>query len=443
MKKTLLILIAIFFVTSFGFSQKDIIKIKKFNPKNSIWVMDVMKSYTGQGATGWDFDYTEVVQSRNSHGLATLIETSEKIEGTASWRNKYHAEIAYFDNDTTSEYKLNEWNISGNNWVSDYSYYETKDEDGKLIIHYERGWDDTYQTFTQGNKEIYTYDVGGLKTIKEDRDWNNNTWEEYSKTYFSYDGNNNCIEELEKRYISSGVWRDNWKTQYTYNAENKKLTEQQWGYDSYWEEWFDYSKTTYTYYDNGLIQEEFTEKYDYDNSQWYDLAKTKYYYLANGLLEYKEELDLQEPDNNLKYEYTYNADNQETSFFLYSWNGSDWTRFYKVYDNYDTNGNQIDFYSQLLDGTWNNFQKEEYTWNEFATDVSNIKINEVNIYPNPASDIININLDTEKIFSCEIVDIYGKIVLKSNTKKVVISKLPASVYFIRVNNQKVAKFIKE
>jgi len=454
--KTLLL---IFVTINISFAQKNISNIEKHSinilkkaSKGNIWVMDVMKSYTGQGATEWDFDYTEIVKTRNSKGLPTLIETEEKIEGTESWRNKYHAELSHFSNDTVSEYKLNEWNITEDNWVNDYSYYETKDETGKILIHYTRDWQDENQIFNQGNKEIYTYNLDGLKEIKEDKDWNytESIWEDFSKTYYYYDTNNNDTLELQKRFISTDNWRDNWKTKYTYDANNRKILEQQWGYDSYWDEWFDYSKTTILYYDNGLLKEEFTEKYDYDNSGWYDLSKTKYFYNANNLLDYKEELDLQESTNNLKYVYTYNEDNQETTFFLYDWNGSEWILFYKVFDHYDANGNQSDYYSQVSDGTWKNYLKEEYTWNEFFVNINELSQYDFTVFPNPVSNVLTIQNNLQKNYNIEIIDITGEIIFgtssKSSTLELNISNYPNGTYFVNVisdNKKRSFSFIKK
>ncbi len=456
--KSIVTIITILISINSIFSQKETSKIEKFSQgilqktsKGNIWVMDVMKSYTGQGATDWDFDYTEIVKGRNSKGLPTLIETEEKIEGTASWRNKYHAELSHFDNDTVSEYKLKEWNISGNSWLSDYSYYETKDETGKVLIHYTRDWQDENQIFNQGNKEIYTYNLNGLKEIKEDRDWNytESIWEDFAKTYYYYDANNNNTIALEKRFISTDNWRDNWKTEYTYDANNRKILEQQWGYDSYWDEWYDYSKTTISYYDNNLLKEEFTERYDYDNSEWYDLSKVKYFYNANNLLDYKEEFDLQDANNNLKYVYTYNEDNQETTFFLYDWNGSEWILFYKVFDNYDANGNQSDYYSQVSDGTWQNYLKEEYTWNEFFVNINELPNFDLKVFPNPVSNVLTIQNNLQKNYKVEIFDISGKNIYNSQISnfnyQINISNYPNGTYFVNVisnNKKKQFSFIK-
>ena len=297
--KVITTILAVLISASSMYSQKESSKIEKFSQKilqnvskGNVWVMDVMKSYTGQGSTEWDFDYTEVVLERNSKGFPTLIETQEKTEGTANWVNVYHAELSYFNNDTVSEYKLKEWNTNSSSWNSELSYYEEKDEGGKVLIHFTRSWSNEYGYFTQGNKETYTYNTAGFKIHKLDDDWNNDNWEDYFKTTYTYDGNNNLILDFQQRFISVGNWRDNWKTEFSYNENNEKTIEQEWGYDWDFAVWFDYSKTTSSYYtSNGLVKDEFTERYDYNNSEWYDASINNYYYTVNNLLDYKEELE--------------------------------------------------------------------------------------------------------------------------------------------------------
>jgi len=450
----ILILISI----SLIFSQKNVSeikddaeRIKNVSSKELIWVLDIINGFTGLGSSDWEFDLTETVKARNSKGLPTLIETREKIEGTQTWINVYSAEISYFNNDTIFEYKLKEWNTNTNNWNTELSYYEKKDEDGKKIINFVRSWDNSSQSFTSGNKEIYTYS-GELKTIKEDNDWYNNTWEDFARTLYYYDSADNDTLELEQRFISSNNWRDNWKTKFIYDENNKKIFEQQWGYDWYWDEWFDYSKTTTSYYiTNGLVEEVFTERYDDTKAGWYDLARTDYYYTVDNLLDYKEEHDLENSNNSLKYEYTYNENNDETSFFLYSYNGSSWTLFYKVFDTYDTNGNQTSYYSQTLDGTWKNMLKEEYIWNQFTSSgIETVNDDFISIYPNPASNLLNVNTNNKVFTNVEIVNIAGKTVRKeiiSNSNcQIDISNLSSGIYFITISdkfNKMTLKFIKE
>ncbi|MDD2961752.1 MAG: T9SS type A sorting domain-containing protein [Muribaculaceae bacterium] len=66
----------------------------------------------------------------------------------------------------------------------------------------------------------------------------------------------------------------------------------------------------------------------------------------------------------------------------------------------------------------------------------------ITVYPNPASDIINIKSDVE----IESVDVYsstGALVARSNSTTVDISHLSAGIYYVRINNQKTISLIKK
>lgn len=437
MKKIIIASVLLMFC-SIGFSQNINSKLAE-NAKNvheiiskqNIWVLDTILGYSGQGTTGWDFDQTEIVKSRNERGLPTLIELREKIYGTATWVNVYQSQISYFDNDSIFEFKVKEWNTNTNNWNSNLSYYEKKDEDGKFIETYLKYWDNDGQYFYAGDRNLYYYNSNSTLNYILDQDWYNG-WDDLYKYFYYYDENNNDTLILQQNNV--GFWRDLWITRKTYDEQNLMTKYQEWGYDNYWDEWYDYLLTDYTYYDNGKIQSEFTQRYDLDAEEWYNASKTDYYYNENWLLSWKEEYDLETSGNSLKYEYTYNSNLDETSFFLYSLSSKGWTLFYKVFDTYDANFNQTSFYSQTLDGSWYNTIKEEYFWNNFLSVENIYNDNEISIYPNPASDFINIL--AENFVKAEIIDISGTVIISSTKSQVDISNLENGLYIVFIKTNK-------
>ncbi len=70
------------------------------------------------------------------------------------------------------------------------------------------------------------------------------------------------------------------------------------------------------------------------------------------------------------------------------------------------------------------------------------------IYPNPAKDKLTVE-STEKINFVEILDITGKLILKSSIRKgaslqsININTLDKGIYFIKINNDTLIKFVKE
>ena len=85
-----------------------------------------------------------------------------------------------------------------------------------------------------------------------------------------------------------------------------------------------------------------------------------------------------------------------------------------------------------------------------ATGIDEISaaVSPLNIYPNPASSELTIDLKGEKIQSTKVMNISGQLVLQSvsSNSKINISELPANIYFVEVktvNNIYRSKFVKE
>lgn len=99
------------------------------------------------------------------------------------------------------------------------------------------------------------------------------------------------------------------------------------------------------------------------------------------------------------------------------------------------------------DGSLREFVVDNLKWNNFATASQNQnKINNLSIYPNPASSLINIKSDSNAVKEVFIYDVVGKLVLKTNTDlSVNIAPLHDGVYIIKViqdNKTSSRKFIK-
>ena len=76
----------------------------------------------------------------------------------------------------------------------------------------------------------------------------------------------------------------------------------------------------------------------------------------------------------------------------------------------------------------------ETKWITFLPDNTEKLISEdiiVSVYPNPSKDFVNIET-TENRLSVNIYNTQGKIVLSSTEKRIDISNLPSSIYFIEV-----------
>ncbi len=398
--------------------------------KNTAWLIDTICGYSGQTNT-WFLDYSEIVTEKNENGLATVIETLNRELGNFTWYEGYYVTLSYHDNDSLYEYKLWEWNTNTDDWNTEMSVYILTDENGLKLEYFDRLWNNDTQTFTQGNKEVYTYDENNFLITKEDVDWGWDTqiWADWKTTTYTNNDLGLCTQQVE--VFATGI--NYLQLFYTYNLDNKLETilEQIWDYA-----WVDYSRTTSTYFGDGLLSEELFERFDED---WENVTKNTFKYFDNGLLKSQESHAYDEVnDVSLLYEYTYNENGDETSFLLSEWSSDSWTDFYRVSDIYDENFNQTEYYSENTDdgGNWVFFLKEEYFWNSYETSNLERVSAEIKIYPNPASQKIFVDYNSDKNTNIEIFTISGsKIKEFKNTKEIDVSDLQSGFYFIKISNQ--------
>jgi len=430
MKKIITFAILIIVTASvFGQSNNDRNLYEKH--KNNVWLLDTIYGYTGQTNT-WFLDYSEIVTERNENGLPTIIETKNRDLGNYTWYNGYYVTLSYLDNDSLHEYKLWEWNTNTNSWNNEISVYRLNNELGQTLEYFAREWDNTSQEFISGNKEVYTYDQNNFLIERKeiDFDWDSQTWQDWKTTTYTNNDFGNCIQQVE--VFATGT--NYLQIFFTYNDDNQLINEleQDWYYA-----WEDYSRTNYSYYDNGLLKEEIFERF-YDD--WENVTKNTYVYNENNLLVTLESHAYDEVyDTSLLYEYTYNENGDETTFFLSEWTSDSWTEIYKVYDSYDENFNQTEYYSESRDpdnGNWIYFLKEEYIWNTYeVADVEDFR-SSIKIYPNPASQKIFVDYKSDKNTAIEIFTMSGsKIKESTNTKEIDVSDLQSGIYFIKISNQ--------
>ncbi len=78
-----------------------------------------------------------------------------------------------------------------------------------------------------------------------------------------------------------------------------------------------------------------------------------------------------------------------------------------------------------------------------ATEDTKVDAQNVVVYPNPAEDVLNVNVDAEKV---EVLNLAGAVVASANSNSVQVSNLVAGMYLVKVytnNNVVVKQFIKK
>src|SRR5690606_28396636 len=79
-----------------------------------------------------------------------------------------------------------------------------------------------------------------------------------------------------------------------------------------------------------------------------------------------------------------------------------------------------------------------------TTSVAKLNTELVNVYPNPANDILNVDIKNNSNANISIMDMLGREVLYVNANQIIdISGLTNGVYIIKINGEQVSKFTKQ
>ncbi len=83
----------------------------------------------------------------------------------------------------------------------------------------------------------------------------------------------------------------------------------------------------------------------------------------------------------------------------------------------------------------NNGIDEDCDGEDLITSTNEIVNNTIKIYPNPATDIININIQNQINFKASIYDLNGKLIKEAiNENQIQINTMPAGIYLLEIKD---------
>lgn len=391
-------------------------------------------------------------------------------EVAGQWVPSFKEEYAYDAAGNLTLFKVYNADTVSNRWIPDDKNEYAYNAGGDLTVYLFSAWDTTTGQWFEQYKEENIYGAGGRLTqyFSYAWDYDSGKWETGLKSEFAYDGSGHMILEYyyyqeddtsdwvvyakdsimydaagnSNGYIGS-FWDDfeeNWmlkdKNERTYDAEGN-LTG---SVDAFWSavtgEWAAYYKEEYTYNTEGkLIQ---YNDYDWDemDSLWLDYYKEEFIYDANGNV--TQFLDYYWDETQWIYEskgaFTYNNSySGEEIFYPYFY-----TEISGIYFDHMVTGFEF-FYWDAGSGQFMPEEKQTFYYSVGnVTSVAGMKDAEANIFPNPVSDFLTLDISgSEGTIVFELFDMQGRRLLSetmSNGEKLNMQGFNRGIYFYNVTS---------
>ena len=237
----------------------------------------------------------------------------------------------------------NLWDFQESHWEHRWNTLYTYDENNNLI--------EELETWTDGSgskrKRIYLYDDYNKLVEQTHQRWDTSHWTNIVKQNFIYDANNNMIEERHYAWWMDGEWHNADKFIHSYDGSNNRVytLKQNYWNGSNWENEEQYS---FTFDENNNMIEHLWQ--NWDGSDWLNYWNFIFYYDENSnltelLWQTWYESNWMKSSRDL---FTNDGNNNNTKILTQHWNGSDWDDHYKRTYSFDKNNNMI----RRLAQTW-------------------------------------------------------------------------------------------
>ena len=347
-------------------------------------------------------------------------------------------------------------------FVSFPSSSQTYKVDEKRVYSW-NGAPDWLQTFT----EQYTYANGGNKETKilglnfpslENLYQNNKTynannniimdvsffwdnismlWIETYRDTYDYNGAGNLITETSQTYnLVTMVYENNYRDMYEYSGNDViKQTIQNW--NSVTGMWDNDELFELSYMSPGNPSQAFYSEWNVNTSMWevYEIDTATYDMglISEILTEAPDGLGGWEVDYRTTFTYT---NGLETELLVQNWDGTDWIDEDRDSSTYDANGNKTVYTFESWNmGAWEPYYKEEKTYSlAGALSLQSLDNENFKVFPNPASDVLNIS-SSVTINKMEMFNVLGdKIMQSSKTNQLNIERLKPGIYLLKIFN---------
>lgn len=407
--------------------------------------------------------------SKFNYNTQAWLTTTQTLYHTGAGWNPGYRYTSTFDAtgkklDYTTELWVNHLGVFRNIYKTTYTYNGA----GYLTEELAQNWDTATTTWLNSGKNTSAYNSQNQVTEYTVQDWNAGTlaWDNYyRRTGITYDANANQLTNIDQYWVM-GAWSNNSKQISTYNAQNKLATYTYQNWNGMSVNWVNSTRNEYFYdanSDNTLIQ---YYTWNSGTTTWDVTGRTTLTYNGahRALQRLYEMYSMGSYQYVEKYEYLYNAANNQTYMEYFNWNGFLFAPQTRYTSTYDANENiTLNLTENYNSGnlTYENYSRRFYFYDEFTVSgIAELK-NQLNatLYPNPSHNIQPTVSFTATAAAPLIVNIYntqGCLLVQqqttaasgANSLQLPTQTLTAGVYYVQVVNvtnqqSSVLKLIKE
>jgi len=354
-------------------------------------------------------------------GQAKLTSSLSEFFDGSTWVPMNRAEFIYDDsNNLTEEAELN-WNSGNSQWIKTDAETLTYNANNKAVVELNQSFNGA--DISEQNRATNTYNSEGEITQFLEEDYMNSNWVNTDKVDLEYD-NGLIVSGISSEWDGVGwiIGEDSSKVAINYN-DNGTISSI---VIDIWEDssWVTTARSVYYYNENNkrfLEEDQF-----WDGSAWTVARKTTYVYDANGNALTKKEFY---NDNG-----AFILENEEINTFDTSQLMADFAHPFKDKTGVDYLFSINGIINKII-STTSSDNRTTYNYGESTASIPAFNLANVQLHPNPATDILNISIQNGLIFKIDVYNLLGKKMFTSTKTKINLESLVKGVYLLKIRSE--------
>ncbi|WP_282148034.1 T9SS type A sorting domain-containing protein [Algibacter lectus] len=355
-------------------------------------------------------------------------------------------ELYTYENGGIKETNLLRLTSNASGWVNYYQRNKMYNAANNLIENIQQNWESG--TWIDKLRESYVYDDLDNQTSYIYAILVGGTWGNTKREVKTYESGRLISKTFESAYVGAALFPT---TRYLYNYDtlsNELSEEIEQTYFADVDVWQNVRKMKYSYTSFGALHKVEEIGFNSRNGEFNNFPTLQTLFSYNALQQLTDQVvQLRINDdyrNNSRFVYVYTLGNQ-TELIIQEWHNlsESWENKSRQLRTFDTDNNETSLIYQSWDidtATWKGFVRIDSFWSmaeDFDITLGNTepieKESGISIYPNPATNFININA-LEEVKSITLYNLHGKQILFDNNKiRFDVSHLSAGLYVAKIN----------